>query len=177
MTARQAIIVDIETTSLDVETCAILEVAAINMDTGETWRFVPYVESQDLANAQPVSLSVNRYYERRLFGEELGGADTRDAYRKLAGMLGGNSLGGSNPRFDAAVLKRVIGEVWHHRLPDLSSYAAGVLGLPITELPGLSEVCELLGIVNHEPHSALGDVTATAACFKMLAAISKERNE
>lgn len=176
MSPRQAIIVDVETTSLDVDTCAILEVAAINMETGESLRFVPYVDPQDLANAQPMALSVNRYYERRLFEETLGRGDTGKAWSSLSSMLQGNSLGGSNPRFDAAVLKRVIGEVWHHRLPDLSSYAAGVLGLPITELPGLAEVCTRLEIINHEPHSALVDAQATADCFTLLAGITKERN-
>lgn len=173
---RQAIIVDVETTSLDVANCAILEVAAVNLETGESMRFVPHVDPLDLAAAQPGALAVNRYYERRLFEAALDSRGTRNDYSILQGWLRGNALGGSNPRFDAAVLKRVIGEVWHHRLPDLSSYAAGVLGLPITELPGLAEVCERLQIDNLEPHSALGDASAAAACFQALARIAKEHN-
>lgn len=173
MSPRQAIIVDVETTSLDVATCAILEVAAVNLETGESMRFVPYVDPQDLANADPIALSVNRYYERRVFEDALDRNGTSDAYETLHDWLRGNSLGGSNPRFDAAVLKRVIGEIWHHRLPDLSSYAAGVLGLPITQLPGLAEVCTRLEIITHEPHSALGDAQATAVCFTLLSDISK----
>lgn len=166
--SRQFIVVDLETTSLDTATCSILEVAAFNEQTGETLRFVPYVESGELANAQPIALSINRYYERRLFEEELSGADTRVELRKLSEMLRGNTLGGSNPRFDAAVLKRVIGEVWHHRLADLSAYTAGALRLLPTEMPGLEKCCELLGVVNANPHSALGDVMATVECFQAI---------
>lgn len=176
MSDRQVIVVDTETTGLDTETCAILEVAAINMETGETLRFVPFVDATSLAEAEPIALSVNRYYERRLFEEIESRAVTADSYKLLGDMLRGNTLAGSNPRFDAAVLKRVIGEVWHHRLPDLSSYAAGVLDLPLTELPGLEKVCVMLGVENDNPHSALGDARATAACFREFARIAKEHN-
>ena len=176
MTDRQLIVVDVETTGLDTASCAILEVAAINPATGETLRMVPFVDATSLAEAEPIALSVNRYYERRLFEETQDRASTARNYSLLAKMLRGNTLGGSNPRFDAAVLERVIGNIWHHRLADLSAYAAGVLGLPLTELPGLDKVCAALDIVNSEPHSALGDAQATADCFKMLATIPKERN-
>lgn len=176
MSDRQLIIVDVETTSLDTASCAILEVAAINPATGETLRFVPKVDRSQLSDAEPEALAVNRYYERKLFKETLSQDETRAEYGRLAIMLRGNTLGGSNPRFDAAVLERKIGDIWHHRLADLSAYAAGVLGLSLTELPGLDKVCAALDVVNSEPHSALGDAQATADCFKMLAAITKERN-
>lgn len=176
MSDRQIIVVDTETTGLDTETCAVLEVAAINMETGETLRFVPFVSATYLAEAEPIALSVNRYYERRLFEETLSRSRTEESYKQLAFMLRGNTLAGSNPRFDAAVLKRVIGEVWHHRLPDLSSYAAGVLDLPLGELPGLDKVCAILGVENDNSHSALGDAQATTSCFRELARISKEHN-
>lgn len=172
MSNRQAIVVDTETTSLNTQTCTILEVAAINLTTGETLRFVPFIDATSLAEAEPIALSVNRYYERRLFEETQDRDSTARSYSLLTKMLRGNSLAGSNPRFDAAVLKRVIGEVWHHRLPDLSSYAAGVLGLPITELLGLDKVCEKLDITNIEPHSALGDAQATVECFHELARLT-----
>jgi DNA polymerase-3 subunit epsilon len=176
MSDRQLIVVDVETTSLDTASCAILEVAAINPATGETLRFVPKVESGQLADAEPEALAVNRYYERQLFRETLSLDETRTSYHRLAHLLRGNILGGSNPRFDAAVLERKIGNIWHHRLADLSAYAAGVLGLPLTELPGLEKVCAALDIVNSEPHSALGDADATARCFMALDDIAKGRN-
>lgn len=175
MSDRQLIVVDVETTGLDTATCAILEVAAINPTTGETLRMVPFVDATSLAEAEPIALSVNRYYERRLFEETVGRVRTEESYKQVANMLRGNTLGGSNPRFDAAVLERVIGNIWHHRLADLSAYAAGVLGLSLTELPGLDKVCAELDIVNSEPHSALGDADATARCFMALDEIAKRR--
>jgi len=94
--------------------------------------------------------------------------DTSDKYSMLRSMLAGNTLGGSNPRFDAAVLSRFIGEVWHHRLADLSAYAAGRLDVALTEMPGLAAVCKQLDIVNGEEHSAYYDAIATVQCFKKL---------
>lgn len=167
---RTLIVVDVETTGLDTVNDHILEVAAINTETGAEFRFVPHIDEDVLGNANPYALSINRYYERRVFDDELNRAETNAAFRNLRELLDGNTLGGSNPRFDAAMLARHIGEPWHHRLADLSAYAAGALGIEPDEMPGLDEVCELLGVTNDEPHSALGDARATAHCFTELAA-------
>ncbi|QAU04979.1 putative exonuclease [Mycobacterium phage Henu3] len=122
-------------------------------------------------------------------------ADTADAFDELATMLKGNTFGGSNPTFDShlvasarvtppsyAVLgaEHVVGRVWHHRLADLAAYAAGVLGLNPTELPGLDAVIEKVDFMvpifmvpigevdNYERHTALGDARITASCFRRL---------
>lgn len=163
--------VDIETTGLALSSWP-LEVAAINVDTGEELSFVPYVTDSALGTAERKALQINRYYERGIWEDMLPDSDAnKQHYNLLASMLGGNTLGGSNPRFDAAILARFTGEVWHHRLADLSAYAAGRLGIAPTELPGLANVCERLGITNHEEHSAYYDAQATVACFKKLMAM------
>ncbi|WP_269086387.1 exonuclease domain-containing protein, partial [Mycobacteroides abscessus] len=41
--SRNLIVVDLETTGLGPQ-CAPIEVAAINVDTGETLEFVPYID-------------------------------------------------------------------------------------------------------------------------------------
>lgn len=166
MTERHLIIINTETTSLDTETCGIVEVAAINAATGDTLRFVPYVPPHVLADANPVALQINGYHERELAAEMLGQADTAEQWDRLRQMLVGNTFGGSNPTFDTALVARHVNRfVWHHRLADLAAYTAGALGMPPTELPGLDKSCELLGVVNAAPHTALGDAVTTAACF------------
>lgn len=173
---RSLIVVDIETTGLFF-TSKILAVAAVNVNTGEEMCFAPHVHRQDLADADPDALRINRYYERAVYREMLCPIDTGIKYMNLQSMLRGHTFGGSNPTFDAERISRVtwnvaeslkVGDVWHHRLADLAAYAAGALGLPPTELPGLATVCKLLNVDNESEHSALGDARATAECFKKL---------
>lgn len=171
---RDLIIVDIETTSLDTAKALILEVAAINMTTGEELHFAPALPPSWLVRADPAALAINRYFERRLFDEELAKDVTHARYATLVEMLQGNTFGGSNPRFDAAILDRVLAGYnyatpWHHRLADLSAYTAGALGLHPADPPGLDRCCGLLGVINDDPHSALGDARATAECFRRVA--------
>ncbi|NKT99797.1 3'-5' exonuclease [Rhodococcus hoagii] len=180
MSTRDLIVVDIETTSLDTEEAVVLEVAAINTTTGVELHFVPALPSGWLTKADPVSLSVNRYFERRLFDEELAEDQTLAYYATLVEMLQSNTFGGSNPRFDAAILARVLdgygyATAWHHRLADLAAYTAGSIWLEPTDLPGLDRCCGLLGVVNEAPHSALGDARATAKCFERLDELVHER--
>jgi DNA polymerase-3 subunit epsilon len=164
---RQLVVVDLETTGLH-STAWPLEVAAINVDTGEELQFVPYVTDTALGNADRKALQINRYYERGVWEEMLDEDATKEKWDLLRKMLDGNTLGGSNPRFDAGIMSRFIGEPWHHRLADLSAYAAGRFGLNPNQLPGLADVCARLDITNHEEHSAYYDAIATAECFKAL---------
>ncbi|UUG69752.1 DnaQ-like DNA polymerase III subunit [Mycobacterium phage OmniCritical] len=214
--SRQLIVVDCETTGLH-DDAAILEIAAVNVETGDELAFVPYVSGEQLAKAQPDALRINRYYERAVYREMLSPADTADAFDELATMLKGNTFGGSNPVFDSNLVAQarvtpgdrgrdrrpqvrlpahvpgvtppayasvgsqpVVGRVWHHRLADLAAYAAGVLGLNPTELPGLDAVIEKVDFMvpnfmvpigevdSYERHTALGDARITASCFRRL---------
>jgi DNA polymerase-3 subunit epsilon len=166
---RDLIVCDLETTGLNTAQHWPLEVAAINILTGEELHFVPFIPASALGGADPQALQVNRYYERGTWKEMLPDLDAnRRSYDLLRDMLQGNTLGGSNPRFDAAILQRFVGEPWHYRLADLSAYAAGALGVLPGDLPGLDNVCHLLGVTNEDPHSALGDARATAECFRRL---------
>ena len=168
MTERRLIVCDLETSSLGAD-AIVLEIAAVALD-GEEFRVVPFLPPGSLAKADPMALSINRYYERKVWADQLEDADgNNNAYSWLYAMLQGNVFAGSNPAFDAPKIAKLIGgEPWHYRLADVSAYAAGVLGIPPTELPGLNKVCELLGVVNDDPHSALGDARATAECFRRL---------
>lgn len=185
MTGRHLVVVDVESTGLDPARHVPVEVAAINMTTGEELRFVPRVAANALVGmpVAPEALRINGYYERGLWADPITYADTVDAYRLLWNMLDGNTFGGCNPSFDAGMLiagyrhaslchvnfSNDAPPVWHHRLADISTMTAGHLDLPPTDLPGLDRCCELLGVTNEAPHTAMGDARATAACFQALA--------
>lgn len=171
---NRVIIVDVETSGLDPEQHVVLEVAAIDLsDTGEGISFVPDHPNEWVRNADPVALSVNKYFERRVFDEQLTNMETRVHLRQLSQMLEQATVAGSNPSFDVTFLRSLFAEHKvpfpriHHRLLDLSPYAAGALKLG-TRLPGLARVCELLDVDNTAPHTALGDARATADCLAAL---------
>ncbi|AEJ92207.1 DnaQ-like DNA polymerase III subunit [Mycobacterium phage Optimus] len=167
--SRQIIVVDTETGGLGPN-APVLEIAAVNVETGEEFRVVPFVTAAQLSSCEPEALAINRFYERRVFADMLEDAEgNKNAFDWLRSMLDGNVFAGSNPAFDAPLIAKLLnGEPWHHRKLALESYAAGVLGLPLDELPGLNKVCEILGVENEDPHSALGDARATAECFRIL---------
>lgn len=174
MTTRQIIVADTETSGLNPDLHTVVEVAWWNLNTGQKGSFIPHhLTGEVLSHADIQALRINRYIDR-IAGEP---QDDGTGMRELFLQLEGNTLAGSNPTFDAGFLRqhdncewcqtwRFGG--WHHRLLDLSAYAAGVLGLSPTELPGLNRVCELLGIENTAPHTAAGDVDATGRCFLAL---------
>lgn len=171
--SRRLVVVDLETTGLDADKHLPLEVASATAHSLPRY-FVPYISRVDIAAADPDALRVNRYYERGVYKYQKDPSATRESYALLYELLEGNTLAGSNPRFDAGFLSKRFTdygwapEPWHHRLADLSAYAAGVLRIAPTELPGLQAVCDVLGVINKEPHSAMGDAQATADCFGIL---------
>lgn len=186
---RELIVVDTETTGLNVEKHWVVEVAAVNVTTGEELYFVPALPSGALDAADGKALKLNGYFARDVYAHRLSSSAANKYWRQLWDMLDGNTLAGSNPTFDAAMLNRAAlwstiptksgyqttsdedqleASPWHHRLADLSAYAAGALNIAPTALPGLEAVCRSLHVNNDHPHAALADARATADCFRML---------
>lgn len=160
--------IDTETTGLDPLRHDVVEVAWA-VEDGPVQRVVlPHT----LDGADPVALTVCQYFERRLDEQQCSLDPYVTRQRRLLRVLRGATLVGSNPAFDAAFLRRKLGAaVWHHRLFDVSAYAAGVLGLD--ELLGLAELrrhlVERHGAEIPEPdHTAAGDVATVRAAFLAL---------
>lgn len=176
---RDLIVVDCETTGLDVNKHHVLEVAAINVTTGDELYFVPALPAGALDEADGKALKINGYFTRDVYAHRLDANTAETYWDQLWDWLDGNTLAGSNPTFDAAMLNRAQHwngggrttrrqSPWHHRLADLAAYAAGSIGIEPTKLPGLEVICRTLHIENLAPHSAMGDARATAECFRML---------
>lgn len=167
MTKRRIIVVDCETSGL-LDSDILVEVAWCDLDSDEGGVFVP---SHDvhvvLTQGDPQALTINGYRERLAYAAQ---DNDESGILALVDALRGNTFAGSNPTFDTGHIRRRYSGIkcWHHRLLDLSAYAAGVLGIDPAELPGLATVCELLDVRNEAPHTAWGDVQATAQCFRQL---------
>lgn len=181
---RPIIVVDLETSGLNPKTHSAVEVAWWNLTTDERGCFIPpHDVSKVLAAAEIKALQINRYIDR--IADQPQDVDHREAERLLTQFRGykhfppeplpqAATLLGANPRIDAEFLRRVLSvggrEPWHYRLWDISAYAAGVLNLDY--VPGLWDICEALDI-EHNDHTAEGDVTATGLCFKELRAMAQ----
>lgn len=175
---RPIVVVDVETTGLHPEYHHVIEVAWWNLDTDEHGEFIPRHEWADIArSAQPEALRINRYLDR-IHGKPQD--EDKTELRRLVEQLNGARMAGSNPRFDYAFLAPLIDRHYdnvgvfepHHRLLDLSAYAAGVMHMDPHEMPGLAKVCDLLQ-VDPPDHSAAGDVRATGECLKALIGTSE----
>ncbi len=167
---RSLVVLDTETTGL-TEQDIVVEVAWWRLDTDERGRFVPAHDvAWVLEHAHPDALVINGYRERLADAAQ----DDNTELARLHHALRGQVLGGSNIRYDAAKMARLFQaagmhpEPWHYHLAELSSYAAGVLSLPLSKPPGLAACCALLDVPPGD-HTAEADVTATGRCFLALA--------
>ncbi|WP_182359539.1 3'-5' exonuclease [Tomitella gaofuii] len=182
MSDRPVIVVDVETTGLDPAKHTVVELAAVDLGTGDHRVIVPGLRKEDLAAASPRAWTVNKYFERRVYEQAMGKSALNDALCELFGWLDGATLAGCNPAFDAAFLAALFADrcdegvpTWHHRLADLSTLTAAALQKDPLKLPGLDVCCAWWGVTNQAPHTALGDAQATAECLRMLRAHCDDR--
>lgn len=180
MPDRQIVVVDVETNGLNHRRHIALEVAWWNLSTDERGVFVPpHSWREAVTEGQLEALRINRYLDRLAEAKQ----DTSgEGGRALWKQLEGNVFAGCNPAFDAQFVANLWHDqvydldrggfeeppAWHHRLLDVSAYAAGVLDIQPDELPGLAALCERLGVEHPDGHTAAGDVTATGECFRKL---------
>ena len=172
---RDLIVVDCESTGLRRGFDIAVEVAWMNVDTGESGEFVPYHSvAWVLEFADPVALEINGYRDRLMSAKQDDGTETV----RLHEVLKDNALAGSNPRADADWLVPVFaehgldGEPQHYRFPDVASFGSGVLGINPRELQGLFGISSRLGVKPGD-HTAMADVVATAECFRRLEKIQQ----
>ena len=145
--------VDIETSSLDPDFGEVLEVAVVVGDYARSL-ILPHA----LANPDPESLRINRYYERGL-DHRTGWASTLEM-NWLERVLTGATLAGCNPAFDAAFLQRLYGrQLWHYRLLDVSAVASFVLGVekPLGTKALYDNYTALAYDITEPDHTALSD--------------------
>lgn len=158
------VFLDTETTGLDPQRHEVWEIAYA-VDDGP---ILSGIVTHSLRYADQKALDMNGYHQRGLMSEP------SDIDALCRNALEGATVVGSNPAFDTAFLRQRWGVApWHHRLWDLSAYAAGVHGL--NSLPGLASIAAVLTNLGHEvptpDHSAAGDVATLRACFFALHSI------
>lgn len=166
MTVKPCICVDVESTGLDPALHEVVEVAWWCLDTGARDSFIP---PHTLDYAESAALNINHYYSRRLWVQTNWDEDG-EALRRFHAALAGRLIVGSNPTFDVSFLKPLFARSGLSLEPlayaplDVPTYGAGVLGRPIGDRVGLTQLSRILGV---EPgdHSAAEDVRACGECL------------
>lgn len=168
---KPIIVVDLECSGLDPAHHIPVEAAWADYDTGDYGTFVvPHDVAWVLEHGDPEALRINGYVPRLVHEPHGTAADILAFAKKLHGA----TLAGANPAFDLRFLPQIFdpyGIAWqpHHRMLDVGNIAVGRLRLDPHNPPSLHETCQLLNVPPGN-HSALGDVTATVACLRRLAA-------
>jgi hypothetical protein len=161
--------IDTETTGLNPAVHEAYEVCWWREDEPEpTTNVLPHW----ISTADPIALEIGGYHERAFKpGRRL---DRWANAMRLEDALEGVTLVGSNPSFDAAFIRRLLGRApWHHRLINVAEGGMWTFGWDRPK--GLADVaaeCRARGYEIPEPdHTAEGDVRATRAVYEALRAI------
>lgn len=178
--------VDIETTSLDRERAEVWEVGLIIRDpvVGRDDEFV-WQLPVDLFDADPMSLKISGFYERRWVERDWPAASADEGLtgnvvvpannmgrwaREFVKLTLGAHLVGNVPSFDDHHLQRLLRRhnqcaMWHYHLVDVEALAAGSisahdevqhLAAPPWDSEELSRAC-YVDPDQYDRHSALGD--------------------
>lgn len=166
--------VDLETTGLDPLEHEIIEIAIIRTDwrLNELRRFHALVMPLCPECAQEEALAINGFSLDRWLAE--GARPLKLALEEARPYLKGASLAGHNiGNFDAVFLRQAHREhamrtPWHWRQLDTVSLAYGPFVCGDIGGQSLAAMCDALGVINANPHSAMDDIEATIQCARVL---------
>jgi hypothetical protein len=151
------VVVDTETTDLDLDVAFAVEVAWWNLNTGERGCFIPpHDVDWVLEHASPTALEVNGYRERLQHAKQGDKNDITELYVALAGATVAGANVGS---LDWPILRKLwtLSDPWSYRPLEIGSYAAALNGQ--AQPMGMRDVYSWLGLPDGD-HTAAGDVEA-----------------
>jgi signal-transduction protein with cAMP-binding, CBS, and nucleotidyltransferase domain len=167
LTALPAVVLDLETTELDVTRERVVQVGAVAM-LGAKILDAPRLD-QVIDPGIPIPLSATRIHG--LKDDDVAGAQDFTAYAPiLRAILSGRVVIGHNIAFDLAVLRHEAaraGIAWHDPPALDLALLIGALEPSLPDL-GLETVARLLGVTIEGRHTALGDCMATAEAYARL---------
>jgi len=179
--ARPKIVVDTETGGLEPAEHPLIEIAAVNLETGQVLSAFRPLYDFELEECEPEALELNHYWVAAQSVRDLRRARAEfDArFVELMTWLHGATMVAVNPAFDVAALaahssRLGLPHINHVRTLAVESLFFGAAGLDLIrdDVPGLDRMCEMTGtrISPEHRHTALGDALATAAIVSWCAA-------
>lgn len=176
-TGDELVVLDTETTGLDVRRAELVSLAAVRV-RGDR---VLISESLDLRLQRPASLSGDSIRVHGLRGIDLvDGVSLDEALARLLEFVGNRPLAGWRLGFDLAILNRELRPRYGFDLPNATidvatTYARRLRrGHPETAaIPRFERVAEELGVPVMGRNTALGDAVTTALMYLRLGALRK----
>jgi DNA polymerase-3 subunit epsilon len=170
---RPLAFVDVETTGLDPQVHALIEVAVLKVDAdilAVIDRFESRVRPAPDAVVDPAAARVNGYAP-----EDWSDApDLQDVLPRVAAILGGSIIAGHNPGFDWAFLSAAfrradspLPDVDHHLL-DTASLAWPLLRKGAIPSLSLRDLCAHLKVTNDGAHRAMADAERAFHVYRHL---------
>lgn len=173
---RPVVVLDVETTGLDLNVDQIWEIAAYRIENGDVVDSFSTLVEHDYRLSTRLPDDLRALYVTALGNrmELPSAASVRDRLAVIFTAGGGlaPTLVGACPWFDAAFLERLLGEApWHYRLRDVEAMTAG--HLRTANVGGLSACLEALGLEPIQiPHRADGDADAALRIWNHLTTIA-----
>jgi DNA polymerase III subunit epsilon len=175
--AGEIVSLDLETSSLDLKTAAILSIAAVPIRGRRILR--SEVFERKVAGNAPVDREAVKYHRLRPV-DVAEGSDAVDAAADLVAWLGDRPVIGYCTGFDCAMLDRVLREGGHKGFEPESFdvrdlYRRAIMRSNPEDSPprALDEMLARLGVPLMGRHTARGDATAVAMAYLLL---SKDRD-
>lgn len=174
MTNRDLIVLAVTTTGPDPMIHCIIDLAAVNVRTEQSWQIARPLTADELRSADTDTLNSFGYSRESLGGRGAIDSDVvAEQLADLAAGLRGNTIGGAFPQFSAAFLDHLLVDSglsagWHYRLAEIGALTAGAFGMEPTTIPKLSFCCRLWGVEMGEISTASGAANAAALCFRRL---------
>jgi CBS domain-containing protein len=167
------VVIDTETTGLDVERARIVQIAVIQIRNGQINRETAF---NTLVNPEtPIPEATTSIHG--ITDDMVANADRFGIVSdRLLDFMGEAALLGHNVSFDVAMLKRELslsGEDWQLP-PTLDTMLLARIANPVLPDFSLEVVAKWLGVVIEGRHSALGDATTTAGIFLALIPILRK---
>lgn len=175
----EAVSFDLETTSLDPQSCEVLSLAAVPVDAGGvrlSERFVRSIQSRQSFGIESIKV------HRILPAESAAGVGLEAAIDEFLLWLGNRPLLGYYVSFDMAVVNRVVTHMHGFRLPNQRIELAECFArtLPVREgnhEPDLrlETIAQSLNLPLMGRHTALGDATSVGLLYAALQARRRAR--
>lgn len=169
--ARDLCWIDLETTGLEwSEGHEIIEVAIIMTDARliEQERWHALVMPLRPGMVSPETQAINGFDLQRWRDE--GARSIADVLPEILVRMTERSPAGQNIGFDLGHLTAAMGKsgTWPRRTVDLQLLAWPLHASGRLDRRGLADICACLGVVNADPHRAMGDIEATVECARRL---------
>jgi DNA polymerase III epsilon subunit-like protein len=164
--------IDIETTGLNMIEHEIIEIGCVivNQKFEILEEFELKIKPKHIENADKTALKIVHYNEK----DWENGYSLEEAISIFSDKVKNCIMIGQNVAFDSSFIEytlaklKSVNTMHYHKLDTISIAWAKLHRKPDLDRFSLREMCELFGVKNEKPHSALSDARATFGVYKKL---------